>query len=80
MTHPRRSPGRPLHAGEAWRAFTDADGTLWEVRELRTPDYDRRASTSLIFESVGAIRRVRNFPARWMELSDAELAELSNGR
>lgn len=76
----RFSPGRPLNADGIWRAFTDADGITWEVREMRNADYDRRGGTSLIFESTGAIRRVRNFPARWMELSEADLAELSRQR
>ena len=84
MTHrhpgPAYSPSRPLHAGESWRAFTDGEGVTWEVRELKNPDYDRRGGSSLIFESAGAIRRVREFPARWMELSDIALAELSRRR
>ena len=80
MTFPRHSTGRPLVAGAAWRAYTDADGTSWEVHEAKNPDYDRRGGTSLIFESLGAVRRVRNFPAHWMELSDAELVTLSTQR
>jgi hypothetical protein len=69
-------PSRPPRSGEKWRAFTDAGGITWEVRELANPDYDRRTGSSLIFESAGTIRRVRNFPSAWVELSETELAEL----
>ena len=80
MNHGRLTPIRPMAAGEAWRSYVDAEGTCWEVREMKSADYDRRAGTSLIFESIGAIRRVRNFPASWTTLSDAELEALSYQR
>jgi hypothetical protein len=44
---------------------------------MANPDYDRRGGTSLIFESTDIVRRVRNFPADWTELSDPALYELS---
>ena len=75
----RKSPERPIQAGERRRTFTDDDGTFWDVREVKNPDYDRRGGSSLIFESMGAVRRVRNYPAEWMALPDAELAALSRG-
>jgi hypothetical protein len=73
----RKSPERPLKAGERRRTFTDAEGIYWDVRETKGPDYDRRGSMSLIFESINAIRRVRDYPADWYELSEAKLAEIS---
>jgi hypothetical protein len=75
----RKSPDRPVHVGEGRRTFTAADGTFWDVREVKNPDYDRRGGTSLIFESLGAVRRVRTFPAHWAKLSDTELDALSQG-
>ena len=73
----RKSPERPLVAGERRRTFTDPEGTFWDVREIKAPDYDRRGSMCLIFESSGAIRRVRDYPADWYELSELGLAEIS---
>lgn len=37
---------------------------------------DRRSGRSLVFESDGAVRRVRNYPEEWHTLSDEELARL----
>lgn len=59
------------------RSFVDEDGTHWTVYEQAFGDYDRRSSRSLIFNSDVAVRRVRNFPANWLELSERELMELS---
>lgn len=72
----RKSPERPV-VGDRRRTFTAHDGTFWDVREVKNPDYDRRAGSSLIFESLGAVRRVRNFPDDWATLADAELDALS---
>lgn len=59
------------------RVFVDADGTRWEVHEMPFSHYDRRRGRSLIFWSDGAVRRVRDYPADWHELSDSDLALLS---
>ena len=59
------------------RSFVDDDGALWTVYEQEFGDYDRRSSSSLIFNSDTAVRRVRNYPANWLELSERELMELS---
>ena len=59
------------------RSFVDVDGVHWTVCEQAFGDYDRRSSSSLIFSSEFAVRRVRNFPANWLELSERELIELS---
>lgn len=58
------------------RRLVILDGIPWEVYE-HIPEYDRRASPTLVFESEGVVRRVRDFPADWRERSDAELYALS---
>jgi hypothetical protein len=75
----RNSPERPLRLGEPRRTFTDQEGNFWDVREVSLAGYDRRGR-SLLFESTGAIRRVRDYPDNWIELSDAELEEISRRR
>jgi hypothetical protein len=74
----RRSPERPLKAGEFHRTFTDEEGVYWDVREVPNPDYDRRGGKSLVFESIHAFRRVRNYPLDWYDASEADLIALSN--
>lgn len=59
------------------RVFVDEDGARWRVFEQAFSPYDRRSGTSLIFANDAAVRRVREFPSNWAELSDAELAALS---
>jgi hypothetical protein len=59
------------------RSFLDAEGARWRVYEQAFADYDRRSGMSLIFASESAVRRVRDYPADWMQLSDAELVALS---
>ena len=53
------------------------DGALWLVYELPAQAYDRRQEPSLIFETDAAVRRVRNYPADWRELTDEDLLALS---
>lgn len=53
------------------------DGQSWIVREIAAPAFDRRGGTHLLFESLEVIRRVRVFPANWMELDDDALYALS---
>ena len=62
---------------EREREFVDADGTHWRVKEMPFSLYDRRRGRSLIFWSDGAVRRVRDYPADWHDLSDEELVRLS---
>ena len=76
----RITPPPAARAGEKWRTFVDSEGITWEVREIANPDYDRRSGSSLIFESAGAVRRVRNFPENWVELPESALADLSHNR
>jgi hypothetical protein len=59
------------------RTFLDVDGTRWRVYEQAFGDYDRRSGMSLIFASEAAVRRVRDFPSEWMQLTDEELLALS---
>jgi hypothetical protein len=59
------------------RSFVDDDGAHWTVHEQPFGDYDRRSGQSLIFSTDFAVRRVRNYPQNWMELSEKELMELS---
>ena len=55
----------------------DTDDAQWWVYELESGPYDRRSGRSLIFESDGVLRRVRDYPADWRELSDAQLMAVS---
>ncbi|HEX9484683.1 MAG TPA: hypothetical protein VF929_08875 [Gemmatimonadaceae bacterium] len=59
------------------RSFVDEDGQRWRVYERVFDEYDRRSGTSLIFASETAVRRVRNYPENWTDLSDEELAAIS---
>ena len=59
------------------RTFTDADGVRWRVAERAFGQYDRRRGLSLIFSSDSAVRRVRDYPANWIDLPDEALAALS---
>lgn len=59
------------------RRFTDSDGMHWEVAERPFADYDRRRGVSLIFSSESAVRRVRDYPQDWHQLSDNALIALS---
>jgi hypothetical protein len=79
MARSAREPGI-IHedaTGDRERVFVDDDGVRWVVKELSFSDYDRRRGQSLIFASEAAVRRVRDYPADWFELSDAELGALS---
>ena len=51
----------------------------WLVYELAPPVLDRRSAPSLVFESEGTVRRVRNYPAEWQTLDDESLFALSWG-
>lgn len=54
-----------------------ADGLRWLVQEVPAPAFDRRGGTHLMFDGETIMRRVRDFPANWMELTDEELYALS---
>jgi hypothetical protein len=50
------------------------EGECWLVYELSS-HYDRRGP-SLVFESESVVRRVRAYPAHWLELADKDLARV----
>lgn len=54
-----------------------SDGAFWLVYELPAKAYDRRQAPSLVFESDQVVRRVRDYPANWRDLSDDDLLALS---
>ena len=53
------------------------DHEEWRVYELSPASYDRRGSNTLVFESDGVMRRIRNYPENWRSLSVEELLALS---
>lgn len=55
----------------------DEHGAHWSIFEQAFADFDRRRGLSLIFSSESAVRRVRDYPSNWAQLSDAELMALS---
>jgi hypothetical protein len=57
------------------RSVVDSAGTFWQVCEVEYA-LDRRTGRSLVFESDGSVRRVRNYPETWSDLPDHELAQL----
>jgi hypothetical protein len=57
------------------RSVLDEAGTFWQVCEVEYA-LDRRSGRSLVFESEGSVRRVRNYPEEWGELTDEALARL----
>ena len=60
------------------RVVVDATtSTHWVIVEIRDAPYDRRGGRSLVFSTDGVMRRVRDFPPNWFELSDHDLLALS---
>ena len=53
-----------------------ADGLRWYVHEVPAPAFDRRGGMHLLFDGESIMRRVREFPANWFDLSDDELYDL----
>jgi hypothetical protein len=72
---PDQLPNRIIQHRDSRRVF-DPRGRLWEVFEDSRESYAER---SLIFQTHGLMRRIRDFPADWREMPDAELAALSDG-
>ena len=50
---------------------------MWTVYERNASKFDLRHEPNLIVASEDAIRRVRNYPTNWFELSDEGLYDLS---
>ena len=63
--------------GAAHALVITIDHEQWRIYELAPASYDRRAGNTLVFESEGVMRRVRNFPDDWRKLSPAALLALS---
>jgi hypothetical protein len=74
LASPAPGPASPNSVSRI-RRFLGADGREWRVREVAST-YDRRRTKSLIFDTFDAARRVRQYPANWYELTDADLAKL----
>jgi hypothetical protein len=72
---PKTSKLRQEALRSARRVYVD--GETWLVYELPPLAFDRRSTSSLVFESEGTVRRVRNYPPNWRDLSDAELFDVS---
>ena len=53
------------------------DDVEWLAYELPASILDRRSTPSLVFESNGAVRRVRNYPPDWRTLDAEALFALS---
>ena len=75
-SEPRQAPRIERLAS---RSVRDAHGVAWLIQEVRDFGYDRRVSSSLVFSSDDAMRRVRDYPPNWIELSADELIALSFG-
>ena len=67
--------GASMAAREGGRDFSDASGTVWRVYER--PAIGQHQTTSLIFESTTALRRVKSYPSNWRSLSPDALERLS---
>ena len=63
--------------GAAHALVISLDHEEWRIYELAPASYDRRAGNTLVFETDGVMRRVRNFPDDWRKLSPAALLALS---
>jgi hypothetical protein len=71
--------GKTIPPHETRTRVIEGDGMRWKVREDPWPTADRRGGTCLIFECDSIIRRVRNVPPMWFDLSDIDLYSLSLG-
>jgi hypothetical protein len=76
MAHDIRPSEVVREAQRTARAIV-ADGVLWLVYELPPTAFDRRCTPSLVFESDGTVRRVREFPSDWRTFGDDDLFALS---
>ena len=70
---------------EGTRSFTDANGVLWQVWEVKNPSVppklaallgnERRRASWLVFEApTPEKRRLTPYPEDWRTISDGELA------
>ena len=59
------------------RHVCDSEGCRWDVYEV-CEGYDRRMR-ALVFDSATTIRKIRQFPRAWKDLSDEALLALMTG-
>lgn len=76
--HEGPQPAPPVARGPV-RTVARGDVT-WHVWEARLGHYDRRSGTHLFFESPMQVRRVRDFPADWRDLTDDALMAVAERR
>jgi len=68
------------HGGAGRLIYDDIAGTAWYVREVDARAIPgARAPRCLVFDAMGASRRVWSYPAAWETLSDAALVAICNG-
>ena len=75
---PERSPSLDLvRLAKLGAREIVVDHVPWYVYELPALAFDRRSTPSLVFESEGSMRRVRDYPSNWRSLTDEILYALS---
>jgi len=79
---PSTSPPSGRAASSALRALRDDDGLRWVVYEWIAPEQSPfPGRRSLVFDAVSVVRRLTDYPAGWVLLSDGELlALMASGR
>ena len=73
MPESRRASHTSSAKDTGGRRFSDEHGTLWQVREVQTPN----RPAALYFETDVAFRRVTSYPKDWRDLPTDELEILS---
>ena len=51
-------------------------GIRWCVYEVPATAMDRRSTPSLVFETDDVVRRIRNYPPEWRDLTEEDLVRL----
>ena len=77
IVNDREPPSTPAIDSDRSRTVVGPDGRYWTVYEFASSRYDRRTGISLIFVTDDAMRRVRDYPADWFELSAEDLYDVS---
>jgi hypothetical protein len=80
MSDPAQSSRDRQEALRTARRVIAVDGEQWLVYELPAFPFDRRNTPSLVFENEHTMRRVRDYPTDWRNLTDEALLELSWAR
>lgn len=77
LHHDSLTANPPMHIIGLSRTVVAQDHISWLVREMSATPSDHRRTPTLLFETGAVIRRVRNYPADWRELSDLALMQTS---